>query len=69
MRQDTPIITYVNVFDGLSVQVSRTVIGTFRTVFRDTDADAVIESRVWTNQARAEEYAMRLAKPDARQDA
>ena len=48
----------------LSVTVGRTPIGTFRVVFRDTEADAVIESRVFEKCMRAYEHAQRLINQD-----
>ena len=45
-------------YPELSVSVSRTVIGTYRVVFRDNDA--VIESRVFNSCVRATEHAHNL---------
>ena len=47
-------------YPELSVSVSRTAIGTYRVVFRDHDAGAVIESRVFNSCARATEHAHNL---------
>ena len=44
----------------LSVTVSRTVIGTYRAVFRDDEAGAIIETRIFTSRAVANAYARRL---------
>lgn len=44
----------------LSVTVSRTPIGTYRMTFRDDDADAVIETRVFEKCMRAYECAQKL---------
>ena len=41
----------------LSVSVARTIIGTYRMVFRDDDAGAVIESRVFQTQSAADNCA------------
>ena len=41
----------------LSVMVSRTIIGTYRMVFRDDDAGAVIDSRVFQTQIAADNCA------------
>ena len=41
----------------LSVTVSRTIVGTYRMVFRDDDAGAVIESRVFNTQSAADNCA------------
>ena len=44
----------------LSVTVSRTVIGTYRTVFRDDEAEAVIESRIFNSASAADDFARML---------
>ena len=48
----------------LNVSVGRTLLGTFRVVFRDNEAGAVIESRVFNQYANAHEYAQRLINQD-----
>ena len=59
---DTPIIARACVhYPDLHVTVSKTPIGTYRVTFRDDEADAVIESRIFTSAARAEEHARMLA--------
>ena len=59
---DTPILRRVDTADGLSVTLTRTLLGTWRAVFCDTDADAVIESRVFSTRENAEWYASMLIK-------
>ena len=61
MDQDSPIwrAPCANHPD-LSVTVSRTVIGTYRMVFRDDEAGAVIESRIFNSADRANDYARML---------
>ena len=44
----------------LSVTVSRTVLGTYRMVFRDDEAEAIIETRIFNSADRANDYARRL---------
>lgn len=44
----------------LSVKVTRTVIGTYRMVFRDDDAGAIIETRIFNSRSAADECAHRL---------
>jgi hypothetical protein len=44
----------------LSVMVSRTVLGTYRMVFRDDEAEAVIETRIFNSTDRANDYARML---------
>lgn len=44
----------------LRVTVARTPIGTYRVAFEDTDARAVIETRVFEKCVRAHEYAYTL---------
>ena len=44
----------------LSVTVSRTVLGTYRMVFRDDEAEAVIESRVFNSPSAADDCARML---------
>jgi len=61
---DIEILAIASAADGLSVTVSRTPIGTFRVVFRDTEADAIIETRVFDKCTRAYEYAQRLINQD-----
>ena len=57
---ETPILRRVDVADGLSVTLTRTLLGTWRVIFCDTDADAVIESRVFSRRDSAEFYASTL---------
>ena len=47
-------------YPELRVIVARTPIGTYRATFIDTDADAVIETRVFQKCVRAHEYAYAL---------
>ena len=44
----------------LSVSVTRTIIGTYRMVFRDDDAGAIIETRIFTSCMRAYDAAQLL---------
>ena len=44
----------------LSVTVSRTVIGTYRMVFRDDEARAIIETRIFNSSSAADNYARML---------
>jgi hypothetical protein len=46
--------------DGLAVAVSRTILGTYRVTFRDTDADQTIETRVFSSAVAATEYSWTL---------
>lgn len=64
MNQDTAIWARANRADGLSVHVNRTVLGTYRVVFRDTDADAIIETRIFNTCVRATEYAHTLIREE-----
>ena len=57
---DAEILALASAADGLAVTVGRTQIGTFRVVFRDTDADAIIETRVLTDRERAIGFARGL---------
>lgn len=57
---DIPILRRVDAADGLSVTLARTLLGTWRVVFCDTDADHVIESRVFGSRENAEWYASTL---------
>jgi len=50
---DIEILAIASAADGLSVTVGRTPIGTFRVVFCDTDADAVIQVRVFVDRDHA----------------
>lgn len=61
MDQDSPLwrAPCVNHPD-LSVTVARTVMGTYRMVFRDDEAGAVIESRVFNSASAADSCAHRL---------
>jgi hypothetical protein len=59
--QDTPIWARACPrYPELHVTVARTIIGTYRVTFRDTDADAVITQRVFTRCVPATEYAHTL---------
>ena len=44
----------------LSVTVSRTVLGTYRMVFRDDEAGAIIETRIFTSPSAADSCARML---------
>ena len=44
----------------LSVTVSRTVIGTYRMVFRDDEAGAIIETRIFNSASAADSFARML---------
>jgi len=57
---DIPILRRVDEADGLSVTLTRTLLGTWRVVFCDTDAERVIESRVFSRRESAEWYASTL---------
>ncbi len=59
---DIPITRRVDAADGLSVTLTRTLLGTWRVVFCDTDAERVIESRVFSTRENAEWYASMLIK-------
>ena len=59
---DTPITRRVDAADGLSVTLTRTLLGTWRVIFCDTDADSVIESRVFSTRENAEWFASTLIK-------
>jgi hypothetical protein len=59
---DTPITRRVDAADGLSVTLTRTLLGTWRVIFCDTDADLVIESRVFSTRENAEWFASMLIK-------
>jgi len=59
---DTPITRRVDAADGLSVTLTRTLLGTWRVIFCDTDADRVIESRVFSTRENAEWFASMLIK-------
>ena len=58
--QDVVITSRACPSDGLAVAVSRTLLGTYRVTFRDTDADQTIETRVFTTAVRATEYSWTL---------
>jgi hypothetical protein len=61
MNQDTVIFGRACVnHPDLTVSVNRTILGTYRVVFRDTDADAVIETRIFKTCMRAYDYAQTL---------
>jgi len=60
LPNDIPILRRVDADDGLSVTLTRTLLGTWRVIFCDTDADAVIESRVFGSRENAEWYASTL---------
>lgn len=57
---DAEILALRSAADGLTVTVGRTPIGTFRVTFRDTDAGAIIETRVFVDRERAIDYARGL---------
>ena len=57
---DVEILALASAADGLSVTVGQTQIGTFRVTFRDTDAGAIIETRVFVNRERAIGFARGL---------
>ena len=57
---DVEILALASAADGLAVTVGRTPIGTYRVVFRDTDADETIGVRVFTDRDRAIGYARGL---------
>jgi hypothetical protein len=57
---ETPILRRVDAADGLSVTLTRTLLGTWRVIFCDTDAERVIESRVFGSRENAEWYASTL---------
>jgi hypothetical protein len=59
-ENDIPVLRRVDAADGLSVTLTRTLLGTWRVIFCDTDADAVIESRVFSRRESAEWYASTL---------
>jgi hypothetical protein len=61
MDQDSPIwrAPCAN-HPELSVTVSRTVLGTYRLVFRDDEAGAIIETRIFTSPVVADDCARRL---------
>jgi hypothetical protein len=59
-ENETPILRRVDAADGLSVTLTRTLLGTWRVVFCDDDAERVIESRVFSNREAAEFYASTL---------
>lgn len=61
MDQDSPLwrAPCAN-YPDLSVTVSRTVMGTYRMVFRDDEAGAIIESRVFNSASAADSCAHRL---------
>lgn len=44
----------------LSVSVARTIVGTYRMVFRDDEAGAIIETRIFTSCMRAYDAAQLL---------
>jgi len=50
--QTTDLIDHlINTEDGLEVLIFNTDVGRFRSVFRDTDADATIYIRNWASHA------------------
>lgn len=59
-ENDTPILRRIDAANGLSVTLTRTLLGTWRVVFCDTDAERVIESRVFSRRDSAEWYASTL---------
>ena len=59
--QDTPIWARACTrYPELHVTVARTIIGTYRVTFRDADADAVVETRIFNRCTPATEYAHKL---------
>ena len=62
---DAEILALASAADGLTVTVGRTPIGTYRVTFRDTDADAIIETRVFVARDRAIDYARGLIPQEA----
>ena len=46
--------------DGMTAAVYRTLLGTFRVVFRDDDSGQTVGERIFVTEARALEYARRL---------
>lgn len=61
MDQDSIIFSRACVnHPDLSVTVSRTVIGTYRMTFRDDEAGAIIETRIFDKCMRAYECARML---------
>jgi hypothetical protein len=61
MDQDSPVwrAPCANHPD-LSVTVSSTVIGTYRMVFRDDEARAIIETRIFNSSSAADNFARML---------
>ena len=59
-ENETPVLRRVDAADGLSVTLTHTLLGTWRVVFCDTDAERVIESRVFSRRDSAEWYASTL---------
>ena len=57
---EIPILRRVDATDGLSVTLTRTLLGTWRVVFCDDEAERVIESRVFSRRDSAEWYASTL---------
>jgi hypothetical protein len=64
-KMDVEILALASAADGLAVTVGRTPVGTFRVVFRDTDAGAIIETRVFIGRERALEFARNLIPREA----
>ncbi len=61
MDQDSIIFSRACVnHPDLSVTVARTPIGTYRMTFRDDDAGAIIETRIFNSADRANECARML---------
>lgn len=61
MDQDSIIFSRACVnHPDLSVTVSRTVIGTYRVTFRDDEAGAIIETRIFNSADRANDCARML---------
>jgi len=59
-ENEIPILRRVDAADGVSVTLTRTLLGTWRVIFCDTDAERVIESRVFSRRENAEWYASTL---------
>jgi hypothetical protein len=57
---DTVITARACPDDGLAIAVSRTLLGTYRVTFRDTDAGQTIETRIFNTATSASEYAWTL---------
>ena len=62
---ETPVLRRVDAADGLSVTLTRTLLGTWRVIFCDTYAERVIESRVFSTRENAEWFASTLIPVNA----